>query len=256
MNRRFFPLAAVLLVLAPIVAGVIMTSGTVQASQSSGLAFQPAARSPAPTAPASGMPPGSGTLVALVKRATTMRSAPGGHALGRLTTHTAFGSPSALWVVARRGSWLGVVSTLAGNNHLGWIRQSATTLTRVDWELKVSLAARKLTVLEGGHVLKRYTVAIGAPYAPTPTGHFAVTDRLLTGDPGGPYGCCILALTAKSPHAIQGWSGGNRIAIHSTPETSSIGFAASHGCVRVTLAEGQWLLGHVPLGTPAVISSA
>jgi lipoprotein-anchoring transpeptidase ErfK/SrfK len=119
----------------------------------------------------------------------------------------------------------------------------------------VSLSARRLTVLNGGKVVKRYTVAIGRPAAPTPTGRFAVTDRLATGDPSGPYGCCILALSARSPHAIQGWNGGNRIAIHSTPEVSSIGQPVSHGCLRLTLAEGRWLLGHVPLGTPTLISA-
>jgi lipoprotein-anchoring transpeptidase ErfK/SrfK len=148
-----------------------------------------------------------------------------------------------------------VVATQAGNGHIGWIPLSATGLARINWQLKVSLSARRLTVLQGGKVINRFTVAIGAPAAPTPTGRFAVTDRLTTGDPAGPYGCCILALSAKSPHAIQGWNGGNRIAIHSTPEVSSIGEAASHGCLRVTLADGRWLLDHVPLGTPALISS-
>jgi lipoprotein-anchoring transpeptidase ErfK/SrfK len=148
------------------------------------------------------------------------------------------------------------VSPAAGNNQVGWIPASVASLSRVDWELKVSLSARRLTVLDHGRVTQRYTVAVGAPTAPTPTGRFAVTDRLLTGDPAGPYGCCILALSAKAPHAIQDWSGGNRIAIHSTPETQTIGEAASHGCVRLTLAEGKWLVNHIPLGTPTVISSA
>ena len=151
--------------------------------------------------------------------------------------------------------WLGVMTPQAGNGRVAWIAQSATSLSRVSWELKVSLAARRLTVLDHGRVVARYTVAIGTPGAPTPTGRFAVTDRLVTNDPGGPYGCCILALSAHAPHAIQGWTGGTRIAIHSTPETGSIGEAASHGCVRVTLAEGRWLLAHIPLGTPTLISS-
>jgi lipoprotein-anchoring transpeptidase ErfK/SrfK len=29
----------------------------------------------------------------------------------------------------------------------------------------------------------------------------------------------------------------------------------SHGCLRLTLPEGQWLLNHVPLGTPTLISA-
>lgn len=203
----------------------------------------------------SSVPGGSGALVAQLEHPTPLRSSPGGHELARLTTRTQFGSPEVLWVASRVPGWLGVISPQGGNNRVAWIAQSAASLHRVPWELKVSLPARRLTVLKGGQVVARYTVAVGAPGAPTPTGRFAVTDRLRTGDPAGPYGCCILALSAQSPHAIQGWTGGNRIAIHSTPETSSIGQAASHGCVRVTLPNGRWLLAHIPLGTPTLISS-
>jgi hypothetical protein len=185
-----------------------------------------------------------------------LHATPGGRVLAKLAPKTEFGSPAAMWVVRHSGRWLGVVSSAAGNNQVGWIPATVASLRRVDWELRVSLSARTLTVLDHGRVTQRYTVAIGAPSAPTPTGRFAVTDRLLTGDPAGPYGCCILALSAKAPHAIQDWSGGNRIAIHSTPETQTIGEAASHGCVRLTLAEGKWLVNHIPLGTPTLISSA
>ena len=201
------------------------------------------------------IPGGSGALVALLRHATALLATPDGPTLTRLQTKTQFGSPAAFWVVDHVPGWLGVMSSEAGNNRVAWIAQSSASLSRVHWELKVSLGARRLTVLDAGRPVARYTVAVGASYAPTPTGRFAVTDRLLTGDPAGPYGCCILALSAHSPHAIQGWTGGTRIAIHSTPETSSIGEAASHGCVRVTLPEGRWLLNHIPLGTPTLISS-
>lgn len=203
----------------------------------------------------SSVPGGSGALVAQLQHPTPLRSSPGGHQLARLTTRTQFGSPEVLWVVNHVPGWLGVMSPQGGNNRVAWIAQNAASLHRVPWEIKVSLPARRLTVLKGDQVVARYTVAVGAPGAPTPSGRFAVTDRLRTGDPAGPYGCCILALSAESPHAIQGWTGGNRIAIHSTPETSSIGQAASHGCVRVTLPDGRWLLAHIPLGTPTLISS-
>jgi lipoprotein-anchoring transpeptidase ErfK/SrfK len=201
------------------------------------------------------LPSGRGAVVALLRHPTALRAKPGGRVVAKLGKKTEFGSPQAMWVVRHSGQWLGVVSPTAGNNRVGWIPASTASLSRVDWELRVSLSDRKLTVLNDGQVKQRYAVAIGAPDAPTPTGRFAVTDRLLTGDPAGPYGCCILALSAKAPHAIQDWSGGNRIAIHSTPETETIGEAVSHGCVRLTLAEGQWLINHIPLGTPAVITS-
>jgi lipoprotein-anchoring transpeptidase ErfK/SrfK len=193
--------------------------------------------------------------MALVRHATTMRESPGGKPIAKLTTRTDFGSPQALWVQRRSGRWLGVVSPIAGNGNLGWIDQSATKLGRVTWKIEVSLSKRRLRVTDDGRLVNGYTVAVGRPSAPTPTGRFAVTERLLAGDDSGPYGCCVLALSAKSPHAIQGWNGGDRIAIHSTPETSSIGLPVSHGCMRLTLAEGRWLMAHIPLGTPTVNST-
>lgn len=204
-------------------------------------------------AAANQLPPGPGALVAWVQRPTVMTATPGGRTLHVLGTRTAFESPQFLWVVARRARWLGVVSAFAGNGRIGWVDRSAVILVRNDWKLRVSLGARQLTVLEHGRVLRRYAVAVGRPSAPTPTGRFSVTDRFRTGEPNGPYGCCILALSAVTPHVVQGWSGGDRIAIHSTPVPASIGLRVSHGCVRVSEDDGRWLIDHVPLGTPTVI---
>ncbi|HEX3978765.1 MAG TPA: L,D-transpeptidase [Solirubrobacteraceae bacterium] len=262
--RPLLTALAILVPLVPILVALLMGGSGGSAAvlaktvtgPASNFAPAPATQSPSPAPKAAGLklPPGRGALVALLRHSTALHAKPGGRVLAKLALKTEFGSPEALWVVRHSGRWLGVVSPKAGNNQVGWIPASVVSLSRVNWELKVSLSARKLTVLDNGRVKQRYTVAIGAPGAPTPTGRFAVTDRLLTGNPAGPYGCCILALSAKAPHAIQDWSGGDRIAIHSTPETDTIGEAVSHGCVRLTLAEGQWLISHIPLGTPAVIS--
>jgi lipoprotein-anchoring transpeptidase ErfK/SrfK len=261
-RTRLFAAIAVLTPVVPIVIGIALTSGGSSApAPSAGTTYTPvseqgSASSQLTSTPQLGspIPPGSGALVAQIVKPTAMLSSPAGRELARAGLRTEFGSPDFVLVAKVSGAWLGVVSTLAGNNRLGWIPLSATTLSRVPYEIKVSLAARRLTVLDSGRVVQRYTIAVGRPTAPTPTGRFAVTDRLATGDPSGPYGCCILALSAVSPHAIQGWTGGNRIAIHSTPDTSSIGLPVSHGCMRLTLAEGRWLMYHIPLGTPAVIS--
>ena len=251
---------AALIAVIPVVIGIVIGTSSGAQTHSSPQTLQlnqapsPAtATSAARTQPA--IPGGSGSLVALLLHRTALRATPGGRNLAQLGTKTQFGSPAAFWVVEHTPGWLGVMSSEAGNNRVAWIAQSSASLGRVPWEIEVSTRSRRLTVLDGGKVVARFTVAVGASGAPTPTGRFAVTDRLLTGDPEGPYGCCILALSAHSPHAIQGWTGGTRIAIHSTPEVASIGEAASHGCVRVTLAEGQWLLDHIPLGTPTLIST-
>src|SRR5579875_1673661 len=257
--RIILAVVAALIPLVPIVIAFSLTGGSGRAAAgttTSAEHFTPVAPPPVPHVVNLMLPPGKGALVAVVAHPTQMRASPGGRVIARVPTRTAFNSPDAMWVQRLSGQWLGVASVLAGNNRTGWIPASAASLTRVDWQLDVSLANRRLSVLENGQTVRRFTIAIGAPGSPTPTGRFAVTDRLATGDPTGPYGCCILALSAVSPHPIQGWNGGNRIAIHSTPDTASIGLPASHGCLRLTMAEGRWLLEHVPLGTPVVISSA
>jgi lipoprotein-anchoring transpeptidase ErfK/SrfK len=260
--KRGLVLAAVLAPVIPIVIGVSMAEGG-GGSQTvtTGGIYRPNAGSPQGVSnqlqpePAfvTAIPPGPGALVAQVLKPTTMRAKPGGRAIGTLPTQTGFQSPTVVWVERRSGHWLGVVTTQAGNGRLGWIPQSVTRLGRDPWEINVSLGKRRLTVMKLGKVMERYTIAVGAPGSPTPTGNFSITDDLNTGDPTGPYGCCILATSATSPHAIQDWTGGNRIAIHSTPETSSIGLPVSHGCMRLSLPEGRWLLNHIPLGTPTII---
>jgi hypothetical protein len=201
------------------------------------------------------LPAGNGALVANVVRRTSMRASPGGKVLGGLGPRTQFGSPDVLLVARIDNGWLGVISELAGNGRLGWIRLPDVSLGRTSYQLQASLSAKDLAVLAGGRVLARYPIGIGASWAPTPTGRFAVTDRILTGDSSGPYGCCIVALTATAPHAIPGWTGGNRIAIHATADTESIGQPDSHGCLRVSAADASWLVHHVPAGTPVTITS-
>jgi hypothetical protein len=200
------------------------------------------------------IPPGPGTLTAWVVHPTAMRASPGGRRLSAIGPQTRFGSPDVLYVARISGGWLAVRSEFAGNGRLGWIPRSSSLLGRDQWSLGASLSRRTLVVREFGRTVARYMVGIGATRSPTPIGHFAVTDRLITGDPAGPYGCCIVALTATAPHAIPGWGGGNRIAIHATPATETIGQPDSHGCLHVTQAEGRWLVYHVPDGTPVTIS--
>jgi lipoprotein-anchoring transpeptidase ErfK/SrfK len=247
-----------LLPLGAIVIGLIITV-SVNGGPSSAGALRPRSPSPAARAGAGAgavpeLPPGPGALVAVLRHATTLRDAAGGRVLHAIGKRSEFDSPQTLWVVSPRGRWLGVISPQVGNGRIGWIPRRAASLHRVDWKLRVSLSARRLLVFNGGRIVQRDRVAVGGPDAPTPTGRFAVTDLLATDTPAGPYGCCIVALSALAPHAIQGWGGGNRIAIHATTDTASIGQPVSHGCLRLTTAEGRWLMSHVPLGTPTLIS--
>ena len=255
---------AALIPIVPIVIGLLITgagaSHTATAARGSAAASvsapSTASKSTSTHRSPSDLPSGHGAIVAYVTRSEPIRTAPGGRTLATVAAKTGFGSPTSLLVRKVKGRWLGVVSVAAGNNRLGWIERSQVSLVRDSWSLHAILSRHQLRISHDGRVVQHYAIATGKPSAPTPTGTFAVTDRLTTDDDSGPYGCCILALSAKAPHAISDWDGGNRIAIHSYPITSTIGESVSHGCMHVTNAEGQWLLHHIPLGTPVVISSA
>ncbi len=249
---------AALVCVVPIVVGALLISGAGSRVRTGSAApaprsFRPVGSRPRP-ASTEALPPGRGALIAEVLVSTNMHVSPRGRVLAAVGPRTEFSSPDVLSVVKVSSGWLGVMSPLAGNGRLGWILESAVVLGRDNYALRASLSSKNLTVLRAGRALAHYTVGIGAPESPTPTGHFAVTDRLLTTDPGGPYGCCILALSATAPHTIPGWTGGNRIAVHATSATETIGQPDSHGCLHVTQAQARWLIYHVPSGTPVTIS--
>jgi L,D-transpeptidase-like protein len=191
-------------------------------------------------------------LIAYVRSAVVVRARPGGRAIGRVGARTPFGSPQALGVIrTRHGRWLGVTAPELGNDRLGWIdaRAGGLRFARTRLELHVDLSQRAVVLRRGSRVLRRITVGIGRPDAPTPTGRFAVTDKLPGGSYSAYYGCCILALSATQPNLPAGWSGGNRIAIHGGPTSGAV----SAGCIHAADADLRYLMRLVPLGSPVVV---
>ena len=190
-----------------------------------------------------------GTPVAMIVRPTALWSAPGGRRLAVLDTVTRWRSPRVLPALSRRGGWLKVLATELPNGDTAWIRSSAVRLLPNPWSVVADLSSRRVTVRRNGRVVHRFDVAVGARATPTPTGRFAVTDKLaLTG--GSPaYGCCALALNGHQPNLKQGWRGGDRLAIHGTTELGTIGQAASLGCLRARDSDARWVIQNVLLGT-------
>ena len=41
--------------------------------------------------------------------------------------------------------------------------------------------------------------------------------------------------------------------IHGTPDAASIGYSASHGCIRMRISDAEWLFQRVDVGTPVFI---
>lgn len=111
----------------------------------------------------------------------------------------------------------------------------------------VSIPDRRLALIEGGEVVKTYTVAVGTPATPTPSGMFEVVTRVtnpawyrpgkvVPPGPNNPLGSRWIGLSRKG------------YGIHGTDSPRSIGRAKSHGCVRMRNADVEELFGLVQVG--------
>lgn len=120
--------------------------------------------------------------------------------------------------------------------------------------LEISRSQRRVTLYRGTNVIKSYPVAVGKPGWETPLGSYRVAQMVkdpiwvhpFTGekvpgaDPENPLG----------RHWIGFWTNGrNWIGFHGTPNPSSVGRAASHGCVRMYNKDVEELFKQVVLGT-------
>ena len=192
-------------------------------------------------------------LTARVLKVTQLRATPGGRPLRWIGTRTEFDSPRVLSVTARRRGWLRVLASERPNGRAGWIREDRARLASTNFSIHVDRSARHLTLRRDGRTVRSFSVAVGRPGTETPTGRFAVTDKLRPDDPASPYGCCLLALSGHQTKLIPGWPGGDRLAIHATPSLWTVGKAASLGCMRGRPGDVRRLMRTVPVGTPVFI---
>lgn len=178
---------------------------------------------------------------------------PGARVVAVLGDRTEFGSRTVLAVLARRGAWAQVSAAVLGGRR-AWLRLDGRVARRATrWELRADVAARTLSVLRAGRVLRTYRVAVGASVSPTPTGRFQVTDKLRGRKYGASYGCCILALSTDQPHPPPGWAGMARMAVHGTNAERTVGDAVSAGCLHAHAVAMRWMMRHVPAGAPVTI---
>ncbi len=185
-------------------------------------------------------------------RRAELRDGPGGAVVAKVDDRTEFGSPTVFSVSRVRDRWLGVSTVELPNGELGWVRADPDTLRGgyTDIRITVDLSRHEARLFEGGELLRRWPVTVGAPDSPTPTGRFSVTD-LFRGGLNPAYGCCAVALSATQPHLPTGWAGGNLIAFHGTD--GPLGLDASNGCIRSADRDVRALLRKVPLGAPVII---
>jgi lipoprotein-anchoring transpeptidase ErfK/SrfK len=119
----------------------------------------------------------------------------------------------------------------------------------------------KLRLFKGLKFKKSYMVAVGQPAYPTPSGLFHITNKQVDpvwSVPNSPWagelqGTTVEGGSAANPLKAR-WMGiVNGVGIHGTGEDYSIGSAASHGCIRMHVADVKDLYPRVPVGTPVLI---
>jgi lipoprotein-anchoring transpeptidase ErfK/SrfK len=139
---------------------------------------------------------------------------------------------------------------------------NANDLARVyNTVITIDKAQFRLRLFKGLKFRESYGVAVGQPAYPTPSGRFAIQSKQVNPTwsvPNSPWagelqGTTVEGGSAANPLKAR-WMGiANGVGIHGTGEDWSIGTRASHGCIRMHVADVIDLYNRVPIGTPVLI---
>jgi lipoprotein-anchoring transpeptidase ErfK/SrfK len=132
----------------------------------------------------------------------------------------------------------------------------------LDAAIVIMRGSNKLRFYVDAKLIRTFGVATGQAAYPTPLGSYEIvtmqrnpwwypppSDWAEDADPvppgpGNPLGTRWMGISA--PY----------VGIHGTPDAASIGYSASHGCVRMRIPDAEWLFRRVEVGTPVFIVSA
>ena len=124
----------------------------------------------------------------------------------------------------------------------------------------IARGTNTLRLYDGRRLVRTFRVATGQAIYPTPAGIWRIMDKQrnpwwyppttsawaqglkpVPPGPSNPLGTRWMGLDAAG------------VGIHGTDAPASIGYSASHGCVRMQVPDAEWLFEHVHVGTPVVI---
>jgi hypothetical protein len=123
-------------------------------------------------------------------------------------------------------------------------------------------ASNRLYLYNGMRLWRTFGVATGQSAYPTPLGRWAIVVKWrnpwwypphspwargakpIPPGPGNPLGTRWMGLSASG------------VGIHGTPDDASIGYSASHGCIRMHVPDAEWLFNRVRIGTTVFIVPA
>jgi lipoprotein-anchoring transpeptidase ErfK/SrfK len=110
-----------------------------------------------------------------------------------------------------------------------------------------------------GVKVKMLGVAVGQSRYPTPVGRFEIIQKQrnpwwyppnsawaagenpVPPGPGNPLGTRWMGISSPG------------VGLHGTPDAASVGYSASHGCIRMRIPDAEWLFTHVRVGSPVWI---
>ena len=120
--------------------------------------------------------------------------------------------------------------------------------------------SNRLRLFDGPRAVRTFRIATGTAEYPTPLGNHSIATmqrnpwwipppdsdwargkKPVPPGPGNPLGTRWMGLTVPL------------VGIHGTPDAASIGYSASHGCIRMRVPDAEALFNEVEVGTPVLI---
>jgi hypothetical protein len=149
--------------------------------------------------------------------------------------------------------WYRALLPIRPNGTSAWLPERSLEIGRTSYRIEIDLARFRLRLFQGCDLDESFPIGIGTRDTPTPIGSFFLNSLLRPPERASVYGAFAFGLSAYSD-VITDWEGGGIVGLHGTNDPSSIGHAASHGCIRMRNDAIRLLARTVPLGTPVVIS--
>jgi lipoprotein-anchoring transpeptidase ErfK/SrfK len=136
------------------------------------------------------------------------------------------------------------------------------TIPAQNTHIIIHLPSRTLALYDGTTLVQKFKVGVGKPQFPTPTGRFTIINTVKNPTWENPYespGRVKIKPGKDNPLGTR-WMGfhlykGGVYGIHGTNNPQSVGQQSSHGCVRMTIAEAEYLYERIGIGTPVEVTN-
>ena len=173
------------------------------------------------------------------------------------------------YVVRREATVAAIVEALRGNRRgpvgaVARLERPSVKSAFFTSAIVIRRDSKRLMYYKGEdlRLARTFTVATGQSSYPTPLGSFRIVVmwrnpwwypppspwaqglQPVPPGPGNPLGTRWMGLNVSA------------VGIHGTPDASSLGYSASHGCIRMAISSAEWLFSKVKVGTPVFIVSA